>query len=183
LKKSFLSLLLLLIFSSEIFAQIPDNKLAWSEEPLKWENFEAEADLVKPYDANTNSGISYSWSLKVKGDSSDFQFEVESWFYPEQSWVKKNKKSEYLLAHEQLHFDISELVARKLRRALEDVEVVGEPELKEALEQLYQKNADVWTALQKEYDVETRHGQDSYAQKKWKEKITAELILLENYKL
>ena len=40
---------------------------------------------------------------------------IETFFYPESSWYIPETANEVILSHEQLHFDISELFARKMR--------------------------------------------------------------------
>ncbi|NJW51684.1 hypothetical protein [Salinimicrobium oceani] len=98
---------------------MPERKISWTPAPLSWTNFEAEPDLSNPFHANTSSGMSYSWSMKTLGAETEFLYEVAAFFFPEKSWVKNGKGSAQLLVHEQLHFDITELHARKLRRAME----------------------------------------------------------------
>jgi hypothetical protein len=44
----------------------------------------------------------------------DVRVEVE--FYPNSSWVKPGRKSTELLKHEQGHFDLTELYARKAEK-------------------------------------------------------------------
>ena len=43
-------------------------------------------------------------------------FEVNAFFYPNESWYKPDVCNNLILSHEQLHFDITELHARKFRQ-------------------------------------------------------------------
>src|SRR5699024_5538989 len=45
---------------------------------------------------------------------------IIGYMIPSESWVKENKKSDYLLKHEQLYFDICELYARKIRKIFKE---------------------------------------------------------------
>ena len=110
--------LLILIFSVQVFAQEND-KISWNaEESLSWNDFKASPKKHLPYKANTNSGLSFSWNATESSSGIELNYEVGSNFYPNRSWVKEIEEVDYLLAHEQLHFDITELHARKLRKAL-----------------------------------------------------------------
>ena len=66
--------------------------------------------------AVTASGITFSFSVSQSNAVFvDFNAEVEAHFYPEKSWYLKDKGDDHILAHEQLHFDITELHVRQLR--------------------------------------------------------------------
>ena len=98
-------------------------EIPWkSSNQLKWSDFKREPVKSSEYFAVTNSGIKYSWSSSFDGTSYAFSFEVNSYFNPNESWVKKGKKTDELLNHEQLHFNISELHARSLRSKLNNFE-------------------------------------------------------------
>ena len=79
-----------------------------------------------------------------------------------------------LLEHEQLHFDIAEVAARKIRARFEALkDACGDPGGTGALQQVV---ADADRDLQEEqqrYDRETSHGVDARAQDQWKRRIRA----------
>ncbi len=62
-----------------------------------------------------------------------------------------------LLAHEQLHFDITELFARKLRKAMVEFDFENSRNLRAALQALYKKTEMERALMQKKFDVETKH--------------------------
>ena len=116
MKKSGL-LICLLLFFSITFSQEEQEKIKWqANRHLTWNDFKAAPDTTLSYSANTNSGISYSWNYSTATGVPVLEHEVFTNFYPNRSWVQDDiHDEEYLLGHEQLHFDISELHARKLR--------------------------------------------------------------------
>ena len=173
--------LLFLVFSSEISAQVPENKILWGEEPLTWGNFEGTPDPASSFDANTSSGLSYSWSLKKDISGTHFVYHVESYFLPAGSWVKPNKKSELLLAHEQLHFDITEVFARQLRQKLRDFDPDRSRDIKQELRKFYEEIERERALLQEKFDRDTRHGQDEAAQLRWRKHINIALIGLKPF--
>ena len=180
MKKAIFSSLLFFLFNLSVKAQLPGNRIPWTSEPLSWEQFLGKPDPANPFHANTSSGISYSWSMKQTGPSIEFIYEVQSYFLPGESWVKPGKNSAHLLAHEQLHFDITELHARKLRKAMQEFDV-STPNLKPALQNLYKNIEASRAGMQKQFDAESRHSMDAEAQLRWQNSIKEEMEELEAY--
>jgi hypothetical protein len=180
MKKLLLNSLLILLVSFGIQAQEEDERMGWVENALTWENFQAAPDPDSPFSANTSSGISYSWSLKTSVLGKEYHFEVESFFNPHRSWVK-GSASAHLLAHEQLHFDITELHARKLRKALTEFDFKKSREVKPALQKIYQDVEKQRALMQQKFDRETRHSMNKEAQLEWQNYVAEELKELEGF--
>ena len=81
-----------------------------------------------------------------------------------------------LLEHEQLHFDLAELAARRLRKRFEEFEdACHDPGGTEPIQAMV---AEIDRELQEEqakYDRETSHGVNQRAQEQWVRKIRAQL--------
>ena len=162
------------------FSQAPEFKLGWNEnKPLTWNDFQAEPGSHERYDASTNSGMSYSWSLSTHNGKEQFCYEVRSNFYPNLSWVKNGENNEHLLAHEQLHFDISELHARKLRKAIKEYKVTGN--IKQELRDIYHRIETERQEMQNKFDLESRHSMEKVAEGNWQKEVKAELIKYKAY--
>ena len=174
--------LVLLSFSLSGWAQMPEEKIFWdTSAPLKWENFEGVPNPDNSFHANANSGISYSWSFKSSGKEVNFAYEVQSFFLPKGSWVKPGKTSAELLAHEQLHFDITELYARKLRKKLKEFDPEKVKDIKQYLRDLYQTLETERKVMQEKYDLETGHSQQESRQQEWQKKVQAEMAALKEF--
>ncbi|HSP39953.1 MAG TPA: hypothetical protein VLN46_00870, partial [Gillisia sp.] len=106
------------------FSQYDPGKIFWEQDGLTWEDFKALPNEESKFDANTNAGLSFSWGVKNTNGDIELTYEVTSYFNPKLSWVKIDSDNDYLLKHEQLHFDITELHARKLRKKLAEVNSV-----------------------------------------------------------
>jgi hypothetical protein len=78
-----------------------------------------------------------------------------------------------LLEHELYHFKITELTARKLRKALENYHFASYEEIRKVQESY----RDTLHETQKAYDTETNHNLNSPEQKRWKQKVDEELSL------
>lgn len=172
---------MLLLTGLSGFGQMPEKKMNWKQEPLNWSDFTGNIDKSSSFDANTNSGISYSWSLRSSEGIADFLYKVETFFYPDLSWVKPGKESLRLLAHEQLHFDITELHGRKLGKIMDEFVPDLKADIKKVLEKIYQKNELERRQMQQKYDRETDHGQNEEAQTRWELFIKAELERLKEF--
>ena len=172
--------LLILSFSVSSNAQEKKEKIEWKEgQVLSWSDFKAEADESSDYAANTNSGISYSWNYSTASGQPVLTHKVSTNFYPNLSWVKEDEKDAYLLAHEQLHFDISELHARKLRKAIQEYEIGRTIRLD--LKRIYNRVEAERVTMQNRFDRKTSHSQIKEAEMNWRKFIASELQKFEAY--
>lgn len=173
------SLIFLLLLTAFAFAQEKE-KLEWNENrPLTWNDFKAEPKESVPYEANTNTGILFSWNYSTESGEPVLKYEVLSNFYPESSWVKNVEETNYLLGHEQLHFDITELNARKLRKAIDEYKPGRN--IRKELNQLYEQIEQERVKMQNRFDVETNHSQNKEAEAKWRKFVLEEIKDLEEY--
>ncbi len=104
---------------------------------------------------------------------------------PKASWWNPKRTSQddarRILEHEQLHFDVAELVVRRANARLKQLRATAptqEGALQEA-QQLFDREAErlnkmlmEWSA---KYDLETKNGSDRGEQKRWGERVRKEL--------
>jgi hypothetical protein len=114
-KSIFFSLLIFLVTPAFLVAQnlLNDSQdlIEWNEYySLTWEDFQGTPDKQAIGDAGTAVQI----KAKPFYVKDQVQYDVEALFNRKKSWSRG--KSESLLQHEQLHFDIAELYARKIRK-------------------------------------------------------------------
>ena len=99
-----------------------------------------------------------------------------------ESSVGRAARTDRLLAHEQGHFDLTEVIARRLNRRLATVESQGasvagaRKNVKKKIDLAYRQAAEELAELQASYDQETRHGLAAAAQRQWSEKIAGMLV-------
>jgi hypothetical protein len=77
-----------------------------------------------------------------------------------------------LLEHEQLHFDLTEIAARKIRRRFDDLKEScsgdgGDGAVKDAVSQIERELEEE----QRRYDRETAHGSNEVAQAQWTDRV------------
>jgi hypothetical protein len=107
-------------------------------------------------------------------------YKIVTIFYKSGSWMKDSSKS--VLIHEQLHFDIAEYFARKMRKRIAELR-----NSKERNANVYNNVfIELWKECDKksdEYDKQTIHGINSIKQKEWNKQIAKELDKLKKFKV
>jgi superfamily II DNA helicase RecQ len=95
-----------------------------------------------------------------------------------ESGFKPGGRSDWALAHEQGHFDVAEVCARRFRQQLPELEAEAASEtdaveaLRAQIETIYGAAVENCNALQAQYDGETRHGLNKKSQREWWQKLT-----------
>ncbi len=152
--------------------------IAWSPEVrLSWDDFRGKPQNSRAA-AVTASGITYHFSSMATGDEVELDFTVSTFFYPDKSWYHPEVCDSVILSHEQLHFDISELFARKMRRRLKDTRFTKN--VKAEVRVIYQETIRSLHDFQNRYDDETNFSRDREQQFAWNTKI-AEALEMEQF--
>ena len=163
------------------YDQTAPGALTWEQHPaLNWNDFKGRARRTagEP-SAVTDTG--FRVQLECREGALDIRVAAE--FYRNSSWVKPGAKSVELLRHEQGHFDITELYARKMRKAIREGNIGCEDDRraeaagKGIFEQLDQQ----WEKAEKQYDADTSDGTDLGKQKQASARIRGELAELSRY--
>lgn len=177
MKLNYIALLTLtLVFSSSKNIS-QDTKIIWSEKNLlTWDDFQGGIDNLSRQHAGTASGFKKSY--KQRGDSLFILVSAE--FDKTKSWYIKDKGTKYLLNHEQKHFDITEIFARKLRKAYQNFQFTKLNYAQDYLRIFNQHKLDR-EIYQNKYDSITNHSMNIIKQLEWDKKIAKELKDLESY--
>lgn len=136
---------------------------------LQWTDFQGNANLASKFSAATSSGIVWSYAYKA----GVFSFEVKTYFAKKKSW-KKETVTGRMLQHEQGHFDITEIFARKLRQrvnAMSHERAYFEQNIAAVVAGILKEK----DAFQRQYDTQTDYGTNLMAQQAWLRKIAGEL--------
>jgi len=142
---------------------------------LEWDDFKGEVDSTSVAAAVTFSGFAYQFRARSSREKLEINLYRWTYFNKNKSWPRPEWRTPKILAHEQLHFDITRITAEELRRALLSSSF-SKNNYKQELAQLfytYQKKA---AKTQDEYDRDTRHGLDSLQQANWANRINQALI-------
>jgi hypothetical protein len=174
----FFSIIALLISSAFISSPAPTNEeqlLRWSSNRrLTWDDYLAQPDPASDAAASTTTylGIDYHFS------SSGFSYKIDSRFSKTRSWGLY--KTDYILAHEQGHFDIAEVYARKLNQRMSEYKFDRKTYQKD-LKKIYDEVIEEKEETQNRYDRETRHSINKDKQYEWLDKIRVMLEETEEF--
>ena len=94
-------------------------------------------------------------------------------FFPEKSWYRPELCDSIILSHEQLHFDIAELHARKLRKKLAETQFTEN--IREEIREIYDDMLKRLYIFQNRYDRETNFSRNLQKQLFWNQEIAREL--------
>jgi hypothetical protein len=157
-----------------------ETKIEWSaERKLTWDDFKGVPDRVKYPNALalTNSGFGYESGANVFKDGKIF---IQSVFNTNESWVLDEGRNDYVLRHEQIHFDITEIYSRKLRKALADAKITSNTVDK--AQPFFERIFREMERRQTRYDQETQRGDKKETQEHWEAVVQLELAQYDFYK-
>jgi hypothetical protein len=154
---------------------------AWKQgQNLTWDDFQARA----PRSAGEPSAVTdtgFRVQLECREEFLDIRVAAE--FHRNSSWVKAGRKSAELLRHEQGHFDLTELYARRMRKAVRDARIgcADDRQAEAAGKKIFARLDREWENAEKQYDADTNYGTDLGKQKETSERIARQLSELSGY--
>ena len=170
------------------FSFVKDEFILWQEnKKLKIQDFKAEnKDTVKvnrQQFLGAISAIRIEYSSFQRNKNSVPDFSIKTYFDPNESWMLL--KNDYVLQHEQIHFDLTELYARKMRKSVESLRQKNVTNIS-----IYRKKIQHWNVMKEkasnQFDADNQDyyikiGQKILFQKNpkqeaWKKKVDRELF-------
>ena len=170
------------------FSFVKDEFILWQEnKKLKIQDFKADnKDTVKvnrQQFLGAISAIRIEYSSFQRNKNSVPEFSIKTYFDPNESWMLL--KNDYVLQHDQIHFDLTELYARKMRKSVESLRQKNITNIS-----IYRKKIQHWNAMKEkasnQFDADNQDyyikiGQKILFQKNpkqeaWKKKVDRELF-------
>ena len=170
------------------FSFVKDNFILWQEnKKLKIQDFKADnKDTIKvnrQQFLGAISAIRIEYSSFQRNKNSVPDFSIKTYFDPNESWMLL--KNDYVLQHEQIHFDLTELYARKMRKSVESLRQKNITNIS-----IYRKKIQHWNVMKEkasnQFDADNQDyyikiGQKILFQKNpkqeaWKKKVDRELF-------
>ena len=170
------------------FSFVKDDFILWQEnKKLKIQDFKADnKDTVKVNKQQflgAISAIRIEYSSFQRNKNSVPDFSIKTYFDPNESWMLL--KNDYVLQHEQIHFDLTELYARKMRKSVESLRQKNVTNIS-----IYRKKIQHWNVMKEkasnQFDADNQDyyikiGQKILFQKNpkqeaWKKKVDRELF-------
>ncbi|MGC4058708.1 MAG: hypothetical protein QM743_11405 [Chitinophagaceae bacterium] len=147
----------------------PDQIVYVKSRKLDWDDFQGEEERNADAVAMAYTGVSVRYEGSIRNGEVHLDIRVYAHFSKRQSWVLPQSKTDWTLAHEQRHFDITALNACALFEELKHFSFTNrfEEEIHSLQERYQKKNEDE----QDEYDRRTNHGIYHESQREWNERI------------
>jgi hypothetical protein len=135
-----------------------------TDKRLAWDDFLCQPRIGTDAVASTSTSLGIAYQL----EDGELKYHITCYFNKEKSWGLM--KTDYILAHEQGHFDITEIFARRLNEALQNYQF-NRKTFKKDIGQIYQSIVSQKEEYQKTYDAETDHSRSRKIQYDWLERI------------
>jgi len=156
------------------FAQ-NDQFIEWSAvKRLTWDDYLAKPSSLSDAAAITSTALGVEYHLK----NNTLTYTITCRFSKASSWGRH--KTDYILQHEQGHFDITELFARKLAKELKTYKF-NPHKYQDDVSKIYKKLMDEKEEYQNKYDKETDFSRNKELQAEWLQKIRDALDDLDEY--
>ncbi|PSK93132.1 DUF922 domain-containing protein [Taibaiella chishuiensis] len=147
---------------------VSNDTLHWNKcRKLTWDDFKCMPDSTSTGMAGTSSGF-----ITKSTYSSDTTISVViiAVFYKNKSWVKNEYMDSATLKHEQGHFDITEICARRANLALKNYKF-NKATMKNDINKIFYDFVDEQNRIHDLYDKETTKPINNKKQREWDAKI------------
>jgi hypothetical protein len=160
-----------------------DDGIPWVlKRPLTWNDFKGDPP------SNTGSVAAETAYTLIHGtrcSRSAFEYRVVAAFRPKDSWVRHSMlrtpaESARALRHEQTHFNLTEVHARRLRRYFAELIAPCRTSSGDQAAMAERIGRDE-KAAQAQYDSETDHGRNANQQARWDKDVDGQLVALSKY--
>lgn len=144
----------------------PNRKMTWSD-------FKGQMPKSTKYSAQIFNNFEYSAPLKLEDGILTIDLQMKVYMLKSASWTSSTSLSDYSIAHEQLHFDLTKLIAERFKEKAKQILTVDnyDSELQMLFIEMYRE----MNRVQKEYDDESNHSINTFSQQKWQNKTMEEM--------
>ncbi|MBB6002976.1 hypothetical protein [Arcicella rosea] len=152
---------------------ISGDTVFWSNKyKLSWKDFEGKKPLSTKYAAQVFTNFEYNALANIKNGVLMIDLQLKAYMLKSASWTSLTLSEEHL-AHEQLHFDITKVIAERYKKKASKMLTIDDydSELQLLFIEMYRE----LNRLQKEYDAESNHSINFVGQQKWQSLISDEL--------
>ncbi|HEV8286296.1 MAG TPA: DUF922 domain-containing protein [Chitinophagaceae bacterium] len=168
----FLKKIIIIVFSIfPLIASAQDDEfIEWSSaKRLTWDDYLAKPSSFSDAAAITSTALGMEYHVR----NNVLTYIITCRFSKTRSWGRH--KTDYILQHEQGHFDITEIFARKLAKTLKEYSF-NPRKYKTDLDDIYKKIMEEKEEFQNQYDKETDYSRNKEIQAEWLKRIEKELL-------
>jgi hypothetical protein len=149
----------------------------WSpSRKMTWADFKGAMPRNTKYSAQIFTNFEYSAPLDLVDGILTVNLQMKVYMLKSASWTSSATLSDYSIAHEQLHFDLTKLIVERFKQKAKKILTVDnyDSELQLLFIEMYRE----MNRIQKEYDSESNHSVNVFGQQKWQSIAMEELRLL-----
>lgn len=151
----------------DLAAEDPDT-LYHPVKSLEWTDFSGAPPFMSRFGAEIFTSMGFSMEMEVKNHILHIRLQGKCYMIRGISWVRASSLHAYALAHEQLHFDITQRSLAYWKGLVNDIPPYWHPDdWSSAIQQAYLKAFRQMNQWQNQYDTETQHGQNKATQSSW----------------
>lgn len=144
---------------------VDEDVIPWSDrERLVWDDFMCAPRTGTDAVASTSTSLGLSYQV----NNGQLEYHINCNFSKQKSWGLL--RTDYILAHEQGHFDITEIYARKLNEAMSNYQF-NRRNFKSDINKIYHDLVAEKEQFQEDYDNITDHSRNRKLQYEWLDKI------------
>ena len=157
------------IFPLWVLSQLEEDYIKWKDDRrLTWNDFKAAAQKIGNTAAMTTTHLGFAYNVA----NGIITYTIDCRFEKNKSWGLV--KNDWILKHEQGHFDIAEIFARKLNKSITEYQF-NRSSFQKDLDAIYKSVVDEKEKFQQQYDDETDYSRNKTKQEEWLKKIESEL--------
>jgi hypothetical protein len=158
-----------------VLAQDEEQFLEWSPaKRLTWGDYLATPSSLSDAAAITSTALGIEYHIR----NNSLGYKITCRFSKTRSWGRY--KTDYILQHEQGHFDITEIFARKLAKEIKEYKF-NPRKYQDDLGKIYKRVMDEKEEYQNKYDIETDYSRNREKQAEWLKKIEEELNEMDEF--
>lgn len=138
---------------------------------LTWNDFKGKVSPANPNElAMTASGFGFTYTASADESSMDVSVSIYCYLSKKDSWVKPEGRNDYVLNHEQRHFDLTYIFAKRFAEKL-STSSFNRTNFEAGYDRLYAQYSKQLNDAQVRYDAETTHGINKQEQEAWNKQI------------
>ena len=165
-----------LIINSDYQMENPEkgDTIFWSPtRKMTWADFTGTMPKTTRYSAQIFNNFEYIAPLKLEDGVLIINLQMKVYMLKSGSWTSSTSLSDYSIAHEQVHFDLTKIVVERFKQKANQILTIDnyDSELQLLFIDMYRE----MNRLQKEYDDESNHSVNVLGQQKWQQFVDAEL--------
>ncbi len=140
---------------------------------VTWNDFKGAMPRNTKYSAQIFNNFEYAAPLKLGDGILTIELQMKVYMLKSLSWTSSTSLSDYSIAHEQLHFDLTKLIVERFKEKAKQILTVDnyDSELQLLFIEMYRE----MNRVQKEYDDDTNHSINTFSQQKWQSKTMEQM--------